>query len=84
MQEQEIKKAVRERYADRVTQQSSCCPPPESQCCGAPSTAAEFSKDIGYSDEELGAVAAGFAFHVGGDGAEELDVIVFHGFGFFA
>ncbi len=59
MQEQEIKKAVRERYAGRATQQSSCCPPPEASCCGAPSAVDQIGKGIGYSDEELGAVPEG-------------------------
>ncbi len=59
MQEQEIKKAVRERYAGRVTQQSSCCPSPEASCCGAPQTAEQISREIGYSDDELSSVPEG-------------------------
>jgi SAM-dependent methyltransferase len=61
MQEQEIKKAVRERYAGRVTQSTSCCPAPAAtSCCGAPTKVEdEISKNIGYSDEELSAVPDG-------------------------
>jgi len=59
MQEQEIKKAVRERYADRVTEAGSCCPPQATSCCGAPKVEDEIGKRIGYSDEELGAVPEG-------------------------
>jgi ubiquinone/menaquinone biosynthesis C-methylase UbiE len=61
MQEQEIKKAVRERYAGRVTASESCCPPPAAtSCCGAPTKVEdEISKNIGYSDEELSAVPDG-------------------------
>ena len=59
MQEQEIKKAVRERYAGRVTEAGSCCPPQATSCCGAPKVEDEIGKRIGYSDEELGAVPEG-------------------------
>jgi len=57
MEKEDIKKAVRERYAGRVTQQSSCCAPATS-CCGT-SKAEEQSKSIGYSDEEMQAVPEG-------------------------
>jgi SAM-dependent methyltransferase len=57
MKEQEIKKAVRERYAGRVKQESSCCAP-EVSCCG-PSVTDQISKNIGYSDEELVSVPEG-------------------------
>ena len=59
MQDQEIKKAVRERYAGRVTQASSCCPPAQASCYAAPKVEEEYSKKMGYSDEELGAVPEG-------------------------
>ena len=57
MKEQEIKKAVRERYAGKVKQESSCCAP-EVSCCGSNVTD-QISKNIGYSDEELGSVPEG-------------------------
>ena len=57
MKEQEIKKAVRERYAGRVKQESSCCAP-EVSCCG-PSVTDQISKNIGYADEELRSVPEG-------------------------
>ncbi len=59
MQDQEIKKAVRERYADKVTQSSSCCPPEVFSCCAPPKVEDELSKHVGYSDEELGSVPEG-------------------------
>jgi arsenite methyltransferase len=57
MEKEEIKKNVRDRYAGRVTQDSSCCAP-QAACCG-PSTAEVQSKSIGYSDEEMQAVPDG-------------------------
>ncbi|UCD56176.1 MAG: arsenite methyltransferase, partial [Candidatus Hydrogenedentota bacterium] len=53
-----IKKAVRERYAGKVKQESSCCAPPTS-CCGSANVAEEISKNIGYTDEELKSVPEG-------------------------
>jgi SAM-dependent methyltransferase len=58
MEKQDIKKVVRDRYAGRVTQKSSCCAPSTS-CCGTPSAETEISKDIGYTDEELQSVPEG-------------------------
>ncbi len=55
MKEEEIKKVVREGYAQIARQQSSCCGP--ASTCG--STSQAISKQIGYSDEELGAVPEG-------------------------
>jgi len=49
----EIKKAVRDRYAQAVTRSSSCCGPAEkSSCCGSVSSDAK-SKTMGYTDEDL-------------------------------
>ena len=61
MKEEEIKKVVRERYAKIARKGSSCCSPPakESPCCSQPSTAEAISKNIGYSDEEMGSVPEG-------------------------
>ena len=55
MKEAEIKKVVREGYAERVKQKDSCCAPTNS-CCGSTSTAQTISKAIGYTDEELTSV----------------------------
>jgi arsenite methyltransferase len=55
MDDDKIKKAVREGYARIVKSDSGCgCGP--SSCCGGASGAKEISKGVGYSDEELNAV----------------------------
>jgi ubiquinone/menaquinone biosynthesis C-methylase UbiE len=59
MREEEIRQAVRERYADRVTEASSCCPAETFACCAPPKVEDELSKGVGYSDEELGSVPEG-------------------------
>jgi len=58
MEEKEIKKIVRENYAKIAQNESSCCGS-ASSCCGTTNMAADISKNIGYSDEELGAVPEG-------------------------
>lgn len=55
MNEQEIKKVVRERYARAAKQESSCC---SVGCCGT-AKPMEISKRIGYTDEEMQAVPSG-------------------------
>jgi SAM-dependent methyltransferase len=50
-----IKKAVRNRYAQIAKQNTSCCSTAKSSCCGAPA-AVDISKKIGYSDKELKSV----------------------------
>jgi arsenite methyltransferase len=55
MNEQEIKKVVRERYA-RVAKQGSSCG--STGCCGI-AMPKEISKRIGYTDEEMQAVPTG-------------------------
>jgi len=56
--EQDIRKAVRERYAQRVKQDSSCCTPAND--CGCASTSQEtVSKAIGYTEQQLQAVPEG-------------------------
>jgi len=52
MKEKEIKKAVREGYAEIAKRERSCCTP-ASPCCGGADPAQDISKQIGYSDEEL-------------------------------
>ena len=58
MKETEIKKLVREGYAERVKKGSSCCGP-TSTCCGGGNLAQTVSKAIGYTDEELTSVPEG-------------------------
>lgn len=56
MKDEEIKKAVRQGYGKIARDNSSCgCQP---SCCG-PSTAETISKNIGYSEEEMGSVPEG-------------------------
>ena len=55
MKETEIKRLVREGYAERVKKGSSCCGP-ASPCCGGGNVAQTISKAIGYTDEELKSV----------------------------
>jgi ubiquinone/menaquinone biosynthesis C-methylase UbiE len=58
MKETEIKKAVREGYAQVARQSGSCCAS-KSTCCGGASMAETVSRSIGYSEEELGSVPEG-------------------------
>ena len=58
MKETEIKKLVREGYAERVKKGSSCCGP-TSTCCGGGNLVQTVSKAIGYTDEELTSVPEG-------------------------
>jgi ubiquinone/menaquinone biosynthesis C-methylase UbiE len=66
MKEEEVKKVVRKNYADIAKQNSSCCgpqtvnPTKASSCCGgAPPTADDMSKKMGYSEEELAKLPEG-------------------------
>jgi SAM-dependent methyltransferase len=56
--EKDVKKAVRESYAEIAKQGDSCCGCGPS-CCGSVSPAGQVSKQIGYSDEDLKAVPEG-------------------------
>ncbi len=58
MKEEEIKKVVREGYAQIAKGGGSCCTPVNS-CCSQPTQAEDISKKIGYTDEELSAVPEG-------------------------
>ena len=51
MKTEDIRKYVRDRYADIAKQGGSCCGP--SACCGAPEAAEEASGRIGYTEEEM-------------------------------
>lgn len=66
MKEEEIKKVVRKNYADIAKKNKSCCgpqvpinPTKASSCCGAPPTASDMSKKMGYSEEELSKLPEG-------------------------
>jgi len=58
MKETEIKKVVREGYAEIARGEGSCCTP-ASSCCGSTDMAQNISKAIGYSDEEMTSVPDG-------------------------
>jgi arsenite methyltransferase len=58
MKEGEIKKAVKEAYADIAKGESSCCSPARS-CCGNLKLVEDISKSIGYTDEEMKMVPLG-------------------------
>jgi SAM-dependent methyltransferase len=58
MKDEEIKKVVREGYADIAKRETSCCGPVNS-CCGNPDVTQDISQKIGYSKEELKAVPEG-------------------------
>jgi ubiquinone/menaquinone biosynthesis C-methylase UbiE len=57
MNEDEVKKVVRKRYAEVAKNSCSCCMS-ESSCCSAP-TDEQVSKVIGYSEEEINNVPEG-------------------------
>jgi ubiquinone/menaquinone biosynthesis C-methylase UbiE len=59
MKEQEVKKAVRQRYARAAKQGGGCGCAAASPCCGGTDVAQNISKAVGYSDEEIGAVPEG-------------------------
>jgi SAM-dependent methyltransferase len=59
MKEQEIRKAVRQRYAMAARQESGCGCSASSPCCGGSDKPQSISKAIGYSDEEMSAVPEG-------------------------
>lgn len=58
MQENGIKRMVREGYARIAERGGSCCGPANS-CCGSPASAPDISRRIGYSEEDLEAAPAG-------------------------
>jgi len=66
MKEEEIKKVVREGYAEIARQSSSCCAPSccggdtgAPSCCGGDTAAEAASKAVGYTDEDLRTVPEG-------------------------
>ena len=58
MENEEVKKIVKEGYA-KVAKQSGSCGCPVSSCCGSTDVAQDISKKIGYTDKELSAVPEG-------------------------
>jgi arsenite methyltransferase len=58
MNQEEIKKTVRDGYARIVKTAGSCCFPSAS-CCGGGQAVETISRDIGYSDEDLKNVPEG-------------------------
>jgi len=58
MKGEEIRKVVREGYAEIAKKGDSCCAP-VSSCCGQPSQIEDTSKKIGYSDDEMDSVPEG-------------------------
>ena len=58
LKDNEIKKQVRDRYAQAASTKTSCCGPAPSPCgCGQPESGAESaSRMVGYSPEELAAI----------------------------
>jgi len=58
MKKEEVKKVVREGYARVAKAESSCCAP-QNPCCGTTNLAADLSKKIGYTDEDLQSVPEG-------------------------
>ena len=59
MNKKETKKIVRESYAKIATQDNKSCCDRISSCCGPDNLAADISKKIGYSDDEIKAVPEG-------------------------
>jgi arsenite methyltransferase len=52
MKKEEVRKVVRKGYAQVAKSGSSCCAP-QSPCCGTTNVAADISKKIGYTDEDI-------------------------------
>ena len=59
MEEEEIKKVVREGYAKVAKKGRSCCEPEEKSCCGSEVDEETVSKAIGYTKEELDSLPEG-------------------------
>ena len=58
MKDEEIKRVVREGYAEIAKRENACCGP-VSSCCGGPDLTQDISKKVGYSEKELRAVPEG-------------------------
>ena len=58
MKKEEVRKTVRQGYAQIAKSGSSCCAP-QSSCCGTTNIATDTSKKIGYTDEDIQSVPEG-------------------------
>jgi arsenite methyltransferase len=58
MKKEEVRKTVRQGYAQIAKSGSSCCAP-QSSCCGTTNIATHTSKKIGYTDEDIQSVPEG-------------------------
>jgi SAM-dependent methyltransferase len=58
MKKEEVRKVVRDGYAQVAKSGSSCCAP-QSPCCGTANIATEISKKIGYTEEDIQSVPEG-------------------------
>jgi arsenite methyltransferase len=58
MKQEEIKKAVRDRYGMIAKKAATCCSPLTS-CCGSENSLEKIGKGIGYSTEDMNAVPEG-------------------------
>src|SRR4030065_1833506 len=58
MKKEEVRKVVREGYAQVAKGGSSCCAP-QNSCCCAPDIATDISKKIGYTEDDLQSVPEG-------------------------
>src|SRR4030065_778433 len=58
MKKEEVRKVVREGYAQVAKGGSSCCAP-QNSCCCAPDIATDISKKIGYTDDDIQSVPEG-------------------------
>jgi SAM-dependent methyltransferase len=58
MKKQDVKKAVREGYADIAKKKDGCCSPTGCKC-GSRDTAREISRNVGYSEGEISSVPEG-------------------------
>ncbi len=54
-----IKASVRDHYAQRAIDGSSCCGPAPTRACGCGTQSASVAKSIGYTDEQLADLPAG-------------------------
>ena len=52
MEEEKVKKIVRENYAKIAKKENSCCAQADTSCC-MPETSEEVSRRIGYSTSEM-------------------------------
>jgi arsenite methyltransferase len=59
VEEEKVKKIVREGYAKIAKKQKSCCETPASSCSDRYDVSKEVTKRIGYTEEEIGSVPEG-------------------------